>query len=36
MEGIRGKEDEKGKIPSFETVELTQMETIRKDHVDRH
>ena len=36
MQGIRGKEDERGQIPSFETVDLGKMEVVRKDHIDKH
>ncbi len=36
MEAARGKEDERGKIPSFKTVELTEMEDVRRDHIGKN
>ena len=35
MEATRGKEEERGKIPSFQTVNLTNMEKVRMDQIGK-
>ena len=36
MEAVRGQEEERGKIPSFQTIKLTDLdEALKKAHIDK-